>query len=87
MAVGDAIVKSYSVSHPATNFVDPEMLLRNYFETRNLPGVDGRQWNLHKCRCRTFVFQPGLCIIDSFINLDLDLLNIIKIIWQDEATL
>ena len=37
MAVGDAIVKSNSVSHPAPNFVDPEILLRNYFETRNLP--------------------------------------------------
>ena len=37
MAVGDAIVKSNSVSHPASNFVDPEILLRNYFETRNLP--------------------------------------------------
>ena len=43
MAVGDAIVKSNSVSHPASNFVDPEILLRNYFETRNLPGIDGRQ--------------------------------------------
>ena len=25
MAVGDAIVKSHSVSHPASNFVDPEI--------------------------------------------------------------